>query len=169
MPGMDRFAHRFFAGFRGQGLWGRLLSVAILALAAWVLGSWVGEWGDASASALAVQEGRYRTLGMLAAEYRALGTAAAAPTEAVDIPTAFAQVSERMELKERVNRISPDGRNQSVEINRLHAEELEDLIRGLAAQGVRFLSAEMRALPAGEKRLLSVSAIIGPMTEGPGR
>ena len=64
-----------------------------------------------------------------------------------------------------MNRISPDGHNQSVEINRLYAEELTELEKQLAARGVRFLSAEIRALPAGEERLLTVSAIIGPVQE----
>jgi len=72
-----------------------------------------------------------------------------------------------MSLGSRVNRISPDGRNQSIEVNRLYAEELTELVRELAARGVHFLSSEIRALPAGQERLFTVSAIIGPLgTEG---
>ena len=74
-----------------------------------------------------------------------------------------------MELGSRVNHISPDGKNQSVEINRLHAEELTELNRQLAMRGVHFLSAEVRVLPAGDKQLLSVSAIIGPVKGDAGR
>ena len=81
----------------------------------------------------------------------------------VDVPAVFAQVSERMQLGSRVNRITPDGRNQSVEINRLYAEELAELQNQLASRGVRFIAAELRALPAGSERLFTVSAIIGPM------
>ena len=44
---------------------------------------------------------------------------------------------------------------------RLYAEELEELIRELAARGVHFLSSEVRALPSGQERLFTVSAIIG--------
>ncbi len=68
-----------------------------------------------------------------------------------------------MQLGSRVNRITPDGRNQSVEINRLYAEELAELQKQLASRGVRFIAAEIRALPAGSERLMTISAIIGPM------
>lgn len=139
----------------------RLVAFVLLALAVWVAVSWTADWTAASASSLAVQEGRYRTLVALAEEYRALAPAAGSGTEAVDVPTVFTQVSERMSLGSRVNRIAPDGRNQSIEVNRLYAEELEELIRELAARGVHFLSSEVRALPSGQERLFTVSAIIG--------
>ena len=146
----------------------RLVAFVLLALAVWVAVSWTADWTAASASRLAVQEGRYRTLVALAEEYRALAPAAGSGTEAVDVPTVFTQVSERMSLGSRVNRIAPDGRNQSIEVNRLYAEELTELVRELAARGVHFLSSEIRALPAGQERLFTVSAIIGPLgTEGP--
>ena len=63
-----------------------------------------------------------------------------------------------------MNRITPDGRNQSVEINRLYAEELTELQRQLVSRGVRFIAAELRALPSGRERLFTVSAIIGPIS-----
>ena len=145
----------------------RLVAFVLLALAVWVAVSWTADWTAASASSLAVQEGRYRTLVALAEEYRALAPAAGSGTEAVDVPTVFTQVSERMSLGSRVNRIAPDGRNQSIEVNRLYAEELTELVRELAMRGVHFLSSEIRALPAGQERLFTVSAIIGPLgTEG---
>ena len=146
----------------------RFLAIALLALGVWAGVSLVSDWAGAAGSALAVQEGRYRTLSLLAGEYRAMAPGAGAKNAGgpVDVPAVFAQVSERMGLGSRVNRISPDGRNQSVEINRLYAEELTELQKQLAARGVHFLSAEIRALPAGEERLLTVSAIIGPIQEG---
>ena len=146
----------------------RLVAFVLLALAVWVAVSWTADWTAESASSLAVQEGRYRTLVALAEEYRALAPDAGSGTEAVDVPTVFTQVSERMSLGSRVNRIAPDGRNQSIEVNRLYAEELTELVRELAARGVHFLSSEIRALPAGQERLFTVSAIIGPLgAEGP--
>lgn len=139
----------------------RLTAFVLLALTVWAGVSWTADWAASASSNLAVQEGRYRTLAALAEEYRALAPAAKAGSEAVDIPTVFTQVSERMSLGARVNRIAPDGRNQSIEVNRLYAEELEELIRELAARGVYFLSSEVRALPSGQERLFTVSAIIG--------
>ena len=113
---------------------------------------------------LTAQQGRFRTLLTLGNEYKSIAPNAR-NTQAgnVDVAAVFAQVSERMELGSRVNRISPDGRNQAVEINRLYAEELTELQRQLASRGVRFIAAELRALPAGNERLFTVSAIIGPV------
>ena len=146
----------------------RLMGLALTALAVWVAVSWTADWVGAAVSSLAVQEGRYRTLTALAEEYRALAPASGTGTEAVDVPTVFTQVSERMSLGSRVNRIAPDGKNQSIEVNRLYAEELTELVRELAARGVHFLSSEVRALPAGKERLFTVSAIIGPLQgDGP--
>ena len=139
----------------------RLMAFVLLSLTVWVGVSWTADWAASASSNLTVQEGRYRTLTALAEEYRALAPAAKAGAEAIDIPTVFTQVSERMSLGARVNRIAPDGRNQSIEVNRLYAEELEELIRELAARGVHFLSSEVRALPSGQERLFTVSAIIG--------
>ena len=114
---------------------------------------------------LKTQQGRWHTLLVLSEQYKNISPSSKGSNSArnVDVPTVFAQVSERMQLGSRVNRITPDGRNQSVEINRLYAEELAELQRQLEASGVKFIAAELRALPAGKDRLMTVSAIIGPM------
>ena len=62
-----------------------------------------------------------------------------------------------------MNRVTPDGRNQSIEINKLYGEELADLEHQLSSRGIIFNAAELRALPSGRERLLTVNAIIGPV------
>ena len=120
--------------------------------------------GSGGKGTLTSQQGRFRTLLMLGNEYKSISPSSRSNSNRnVDVATVFAQVSERMELGSRVNRISPDGRNQAVEINRLYAEEFAELQKQLASRGVRFIAAELRALPAGQERLMTVSAIIGPM------
>lgn len=124
----------------------------------------VSDWTAQASNTLTSQQGRFRTLLMLGNEYKSISPSSRNNSNRnVDVATVFAQVSERMELGSRVNRISPDGRNQAVEINRLYAEELAELQRQLASRGVRFIAVELRALPAGTERLMTVSAIIGPM------
>lgn len=142
----------------------RLVAASLLALIVWA-GVWtVHEWNVQSQTSLNSQQGRFRTLLILAEEYKSLSPASAGTqSENVDVAAVFAQVSENMSLGSRVNRITPDGRNQSVEINRLYAEELAELQKQLASRGVRFTAAEIRALPAGRERLFTVSAIIGPV------
>ena len=143
----------------------KFLIVALLMLSVWVGVSFVHNMNKQSRTALNTQQGRWRTLLMLANEYKTLAPKAGNNNSSrnVDVPAVFAQVSERMQLGRRVNSITPDGRNQSVEINRLYAEELAELQKQLASRGVRFIAAELRALPAGSERLVTLAAIIGPM------
>ncbi len=143
----------------------KFLAAALMMLTVWVGVSFVHGRMEQSKIKLTTQEGRWRTLLLLADEYKALGPDQRRNPSSgnVDVPAVFAQVSERMQLGSRVNRITPDGRNQSVEINRLYAEELAELQKQLASRGVRFIAAELRALPAGNERLMTISAIIGPI------
>lgn len=142
----------------------KLVIIALLTLIVWA-GTWtVQGWGLQSQANLNSQQGRFRTLLLLADEYKTLSPSSSGTQQGnVDVAAVFAQVSENMSLGSRVNRITPDGRNQSVEINRLYAEELAELQKELSARGVKFNAAEIRALPAGRERLFTVSAIIGPI------
>ena len=141
----------------------KFLAVGLLALAVWTGVMTVRGWTSQSLNTLTIQQNRFHTLLNLGSEYKSITPSTQSASGPVDVAAAFALVSERMELGSRVNRITPDGRNQSVEINRLYAEEFAELQRALASRGVRFIAAELRALPAGSERLLTVSAVIGPM------
>ena len=141
----------------------KFLAAGLLALTVWTGVVTVNNWTAQSVSTLTAQQGRFRTLLVLGDEYKSLAPTSRSSSGNVDVAAVFAQVSEQMQLGSRVNRISPDGRNQSVEINRLYAEEFAELQRQLASRGVRFIAAELRALPAGNERLFTVSAIIGPV------
>ena len=142
----------------------RFVAMTLLALTVWTGVLTVKNWTAQSTATLATQQGRFSTLLTLGEEYKTLAPSSRTTRSGnVDVAAVFARVSEQMELGSRVNRISPDGRNQAVEINRLYAEELAELQRELASRGVRFIAAELRALPAGSERLFTVSAIIGPM------
>ena len=143
----------------------KFLIAGLSALVVWVGVSIVSGWISQNEITLKTQQGRWHTLLVLAEQYKNISPSSKGSNSArnVDVPTVFAQVSERMKLGSRVNRITPDGRNQSVEINRLYAEELVELQRQLESRGVKFIAAELRALPAGKERLMTVSAIIGPM------
>lgn len=152
--------------FRGEAPGSiKFIVVLLLTLIIWVGVMSVNGWTAQAQTGLNTQQSRWKTLLSLADEYKAI-----APTsdnnnasQNIDVPAVFAQVSERMQLGSRVNRITPDGRNQSIEINRLYAEELAEFQTLLAARGVRILAMELRALPAGRERLMTVTAIIGPV------
>ena len=144
----------------------KFLAAALLMLSIWVGVYLVHGRTVQSQTQLNTQLGRWRTLLMLSNEYKSLSPEQRKNSNKnsnVDVPAVFASVSEKMQLGSRVNRITPDGVNQSVEINRLYAEEFAELQKQLASRGVRFIAAELRALPAGSERLFTISAIIGPV------
>ena len=142
-------------------------SVRFLALALCAAGVWIGsyrlsEMAASASSSLALSQARYVELSQLTAEYKSLAPASA-PLEKIDVMTVFAQVSARIELGNRVTRISPmlDGQRCFVEINRLYAEELTDMVRELAVRGVKVIAAEVFTIPVGEERLFRLSFTIG--------
>jgi hypothetical protein len=140
------------------------LVAASCAAAAWIAASWLSDMTKSASSSLALQETRYHTLSQLAAEYKSLVPDPSVPnTDEVDVMTTFTRISAQIELGSRVSRITPtpDGRRCTVEINRLYAEELTEMVRALAVRGVRVISAEIRALPAGRERLFTLNAVIG--------
>lgn len=148
---------RGIAGFR------KLLVLAVCAAVLLIANIWVSSDVNAMARQNDTRHSRLNTLLMLGSEYKAQQSTARKRTPgASDVAAVFARVSERMELGSRVNRITPDGANQSVEVNRLYAEELSELYRELTQGGVAVIAAELRALPAGSERLFTLSAIIGP-------
>jgi hypothetical protein len=153
----------------------RFLVAALCAAVVWSAASWLSGMTQRASSSLTQQETRYRNLSQLAEEYKGLGAAAfgsatsgsgsdgLSGSDAADVMTTFTRVSAQIELGSRLSRIAPtpDGKRCSVEINRLYAEELTEMVRALAARGVRVISAEIRALPAGGERLFTVNAVIG--------
>ncbi len=151
--------------FRGEAPGSiKFIVVLLLTLIIWVGVMSVNGWTAQAQTGLNTQQSRWKTLLSLADEYKAIApTSNNNANQNVDVPAVFAQVSERMQLGSRVNRITPDGRNQSIELNRLYAEELAEFQTLLAARGVRIIAMELRALPAGRERLMTVTAIIGPV------
>ncbi len=139
----------------------KLVALSLIALLLWFTVWTLHGINTDSENSLTSQQGRFRTLLLLGDEYKKLKPSQRQTFENVDVATVFAQVSETLSLGSRVNRITPDGQNQSVEINRLYAEELTELQKQLYSRGVSVIAAELRALPAGNERLFTLSAIIG--------
>ena len=140
----------------------RFLVVAACAAALWMGIFWLSGMARSASSTLTLSQARYAELHRLAGEFRVLAPVAAS-AGGMDVMTAFAQVSARIELAGRVTRISPtpDGLRCFVEINRMYAEELTEMVRELNARGIRVLSAEIFATPAGGERLFRLNVTLG--------
>jgi hypothetical protein len=143
----------------------RFIAISLCAVIVWFAVTWASGLSGSAASTLRLQQERYGALARLAAEYRALAPERKArETGETDTMMAFTQVAAEIDLGNRVSRIvpMPDGKRLSVEVVRIYSEELTDMIRELNVRGIRVISAEIRALPAGEERLFSITAVVAP-------
>jgi len=140
----------------------RLLVLLACAAAVWLGGYWVSGMARSASSRLTLTQSHYAEISRLAAEFRNLSPNSAAG-EDIDIILAFAQISTRIELAGRVSRVShsPDGRRSVVEINRMYAEELTEMIHELSVRGIEVISAEIFTIPAAGERLFRLNLTIG--------
>ena len=143
----------------------RFLALVLCAAGVWIGSSWLSGAAKSASSSLALSQARYAELNQLAAEYKNLAPASA-PDRDADVMTVFTRVSARIALGSRVTRISPmpDGKRCFVEINRLYAEELTDMVSELALRGVKVITAEIFTIPAGGERLFRLNFTIGTET-----
>lgn len=132
------------------------------AFVVWISIYWLSGSETSAAASLKLQQGRHATLAQLAADYKAMNVKSLEGARDADALSAFSQVSSQLILGDRVNKIAPssDGRTLSVEVSRLYAEELTDMIRSLDSRGYRFRSAVLRAVPVGKDRLFNLTAIV---------
>jgi hypothetical protein len=157
--------NQLYSVLRGEVNGGtRFLAAALCTLVLWFVVIRLNGMAGSAEATLRLQQERYGALARMAAEYRVLPGRKAGDAGTVDTMTAFTQVSAQIALGDRVSRIvpMPDGKRLSIEVTRIYAEELTDMVRELAVRGVRVISAEIRALPVGKERLFSVNAVIGP-------
>lgn len=141
----------------------RLLALILCAAAVWLGVLWFSGMARSASSSLALSQAHYAELNGLAAEFRTLAPAAA-PGRDIDLMMTFAQVSARIDLGGRVSRVAPiaDGRTSIVvEINRIYAEELTEMVRELSIMGIEVISAEIFTVPAGGERLFRLNLTIG--------
>ena len=140
----------------------RFLALILCAAGVWIGSYWFSGMARSASSSLALSQARYAELNRLVAEYQNLAPTSTYEGE-IDVMTAFAQVSARIELGNRVTRISPmlGGTRCFVEISRLYAEELTDMVRELDVRGIKVITAEIFTIPVGEERLFRLSFTIG--------
>jgi len=143
----------------------RFLALILCAAGVWIASSWFSGMAKSASSSYTLSQTRYVELNQLAAEYKLLAPASM-PKGEVDVTTVFTQVSTMIELRSRVNSISPmpDGKRCFVEITRMYAEELTNMVHELSVRGVKVIAAEISTIPAGDERLFNLKVTIGTET-----
>ena len=141
----------------------RFLALFFCACATWIAAARFSNMAKSAVSTLALQQSRYHSLSLLAAEYRTIADSPVQRGNDFDVMAVFTQVSALIDLGNRVTRIvpTPDGKRCSVEVGRLYVEEMANMVNELTERGVYVISAEIRALPVGQERLFTLTAVIG--------
>lgn len=140
----------------------KLLFFLLIAIVAWMVGGYYSSLTARVGQTITIQRGRLATLGELAAQYNQMvgDKVVVNKTNAGDLVPVFSRIVEEAGLRNRLLQISPVSRGVSVQMDRLYVEDLVSLLKGMAMNGIRVVSSELRALPFEDKRLFSFFATL---------
>lgn len=142
----------------------RVLVIALLTLLAWGFGFVLLSWHGDLENRASLQASRFSSLVEVSRAYRALPLSqrqGGGGTTARDPLSAASDAVERLQMKNRLKNLSSSSRGISLNLEGLGQAEMLALARELERARLAVLSAEIRALPAGGKRLLSVNLLLG--------
>lgn len=84
----------------------------------------------------------------------------AIPVTPEDPLTAVSNITEELKLRDRMTQMSSNNTGVVVQFEKLYTEECLEIIRDLLRRGLNVKTAELKAVPHGDKRLLSASFVI---------
>jgi hypothetical protein len=157
-------ASEWFAESRETPEGRRVLVIALLTLLAWGLGFVLLSWHGDLENRASLQASRFSSLVEVSRAYRALPLSqrqGGDGTTARDPLSAASDAVERLQMKSRLKSLSSSSRGISLSLEGLGQAEMLALARELELARLAVLSAEIRALPVGGKRLLSVNLLLG--------
>ena len=98
-----------------------------------------------------------------AMRYRALPRTGASKITAAEEPLGVvSQIVDTLKLRDRTQRLQSSSSGVSIQLERMFGGELLDFLISLENSGLDVRTAEIRALPASDIRLLSVSLTLEP-------
>lgn len=157
-------ASEWFAESRETPEGRRVLVLALLTLLAWGLGFVLLSWQRDLENRVSLQASRFSSLVEVSRAYRALPLSQRQGSDgatARDPLSAASDAVERLQMKSRLKNLSSSSRGISLSLEGLGQAEMLALARELELARLAVLSAEIRALPVGGKRLLSVNLMLG--------
>ena len=141
-----------------------MIVIALLTLLAWGLGFVLLSWQADLENRASLQASRFSGLVEVSRAYRSLPPSQRQGnngTTARDPLSAASEAVERLQMKSRLKNLSSSNRGISLSLEGLGQTEILALARELELARLAVLSAEIRALPVGGKRLLSVNLLLG--------
>jgi len=142
----------------------RLALVGGLAALAWIAGFAFLLMGRDLPERVHVQAGRFSNLSAVSRAYLALPpsrTGTAGNRQEADPLAVASDTIEKLRLRDRLKSLSTSGQGVSLSLEGLGRRETLDLARELDRARLKVISAEIRALPVGGKRVLSVNLLLG--------
>lgn len=111
-------------------------------------------------SSAKVQEGRLRELLKVVRQYKSLPNREEKAVSAEDPMVTVSSLVGTMGLRDNLVQISSLSKGLSVQLARMYMEKTLDFIGELEKRGLNVDSAEIRAMPDGDKRLLSLTLMV---------
>ncbi len=142
----------------------RLALVGGLAALAWIAGFAFLLMGNGLAERVQIQAARFSNLSAVSRAYLALPPSrlgSSASRQAADPLALASETIEKLQLRDRLKNLSSSGQGVSLSLEGLGRREALDLARELDRSRLAVVSAEIRALPVGGKRVLSVNLLLG--------
>ena len=74
--------------------------------------------------------------------------------------TVLSDIIDTLNLRERVQQLQANSSGVLVQLERVYGEELRELLLTLDSRGLQIKTAEIKALPSGDVRLLSITLLL---------
>lgn len=142
----------------------RILATALLAFLAWAAGFLFLYQGRDLPNRVSLQASRFTSLVEVSRVYLSLPAAQRQGTktpQSADPLSEASRIVERLGLKNRLKSISGSGQGVALQLEGLGQEELVELAKELDRAKLETLSAEVRVLPLGGQRKLSLNLLLG--------
>lgn len=133
-----------------------VLCAAILWIAGWTV--WSGTSG--MESSISLQQGRLDQLVDVIGQYRVLSEIEGRPVVTEDPIVVVSSLVGTMGLKENLVQISSMNKGLNVQLGRMYMDKALDFLVELDKRGLTVESAEIRAVPDGGSRLLSLTLVV---------
>ncbi len=138
----------------------RPVLIVILAGVLWLWGWTVWSGTSGMESSIALQQRRLDQLVEVIGQYRAISGGEGKPVLTEDPIVVVSSLVGTMGLKENLVQISSMNKGLNVQLGRMYMDKALDFLLELDKRGLAVESAEIRAVPDGGSRLLSLTLVV---------
>jgi len=97
-----------------------------------------------------------------AMKFRALPRKGLAPEQAADPLGALSQIVDALSLRDRMRQLQSNQSGVLIQLDKIYGAEMSEFLSAAENRGLYIRTAEIRALPGGESRVLNASFMLEP-------